>query len=172
VVAERVQRELQNCLARLFGYAMSLTGDRDLSQDLLQDCALKALGAADAPREAPALRAWLFRILRNAWIDRQRRDRFDPLGDEDDEMALDPTPWQFDQNLIDVITVKQALRRLPPAARDIIALVDLVGFSYAEAAVILGVPVGTVMSRLSRARQRLLSAMADSNLRPLRVKRV
>jgi RNA polymerase sigma-70 factor (ECF subfamily) len=160
-------------MGRLFGYAMSLTGDRDRAQDLLQECALKALGAADPPREAPALRAWLFRILRNAWIDRHRSDRFEPLADEEEEpQTLDPARWHFDQDLIDIITVKEGLRRLPTACRDIIALVDLAGFSYAEVAQILDVPVGTVMSRLSRARQRLLSAIADSNLRPLRAKRM
>src|SRR3546814_4924077 len=69
-VSERVERALQLQRARLYGYAVSLTRDRESARDLLQDCAVKALSASSAPTDDAALRAWLFRILRNAWIDR------------------------------------------------------------------------------------------------------
>jgi RNA polymerase sigma-70 factor, ECF subfamily len=155
-------------MARLYGYALSLTGDRELSQDLLQDCAVRVLSAKTAPSEAAALRAWFFRILRNLWIDGFRRSRLEPASDEPAPPAQEN--WRFDEQMIDVITVRHGIGRLPPAYRDVIALVDLVGFPYAEVADILGVPIGTVMSRLSRARQALLTAIGETNVHPLRAK--
>ena len=170
-MAERVERELERHRARLYGYALSLAGDRDAAQDLLQDCAVKALSTTAVPAADGALRAWLFRILRNAWIDRHRSDRLVPMA-EPPEPPRDGSEYcSYDTRLINSIAVRQAMERLPAAHRDIIALVDLAGFAYAEAAAILDVPVGTVMSRLSRARQSLLEMIADSNVRPLRVKR-
>lgn len=167
----RIERELRQHSARLYGYALSLTGDRDAAQDLLQDCAVKALSTSAVPVADGALRAWLFRILRNAWIDRYRSDRLVPMA-EPPEPPRDSTEyWSHDARLINSIAVHQALGRLPAAYRDIIALVDLGGFSYAEVAAILEVPIGTVMSRVSRARQALLGMIADNNVRPLRAKR-
>jgi RNA polymerase sigma-70 factor (ECF subfamily) len=166
-VSDPVERELRKCLPRLFGYAISLTGDPETAQDLLQDCAVRAFAAASHPAEPAALRAWFFRILRNAWIDQYRRDRYEPMTPAD-EPAVET--WRCDAALIDAITVRQGLARLSPAYREVIALVDLAGFAYAEAARILGVPVGTVMSRLSRARQALLAAIGESNVRPLPTK--
>ncbi|HET8726737.1 MAG TPA: RNA polymerase sigma factor [Alphaproteobacteria bacterium] len=171
-MTERVEREFQGCMARLYGYALSLTSDRDSAQDLLQDCAVKALSARSVPTDAAALRAWFFRILRNAWIDRYRREQFEPMPADDEAFAPpDPATWRYDERLLDAITVRQGMSRLPPAHRDVIALVDLVGFPYAEVAEILGVPIGTVMSRLSRARQALLAVIGESNVRPLRARR-
>lgn len=168
-MSERVERALRDCMARLYGYALSLTGNRDAAQDLVQDCVIRAYSAAAAPADAPALRAWLFRILRNVWIDQYRRAHHDPLAAVTGEP--EPENWHCDDALIDAITVRQGLARLAPAHREVIALVDLAGFAYAEAAQILDVPVGTVMSRLSRARAALLMAIAGSNVRPLHVRR-
>lgn len=168
-MADRVERALQLQRARLYGYAVSLTRDRESAQDLLQDCAVKALSAPSVPSDDAALRAWLFRILRNAWIDRLRRSR--PEVAEVPESAAPSEYWSDDARLISTIAVRQAMERMPAAYRDIIALVDLCGFAYAEAAAILDVPVGTVMSRLSRARQDLLERLADNNVRPLRANR-
>lgn len=166
-MSDLVERELRTCLPRLYGYALSLTGNPEAAQDLLQDCAVRAFAARSPPGDAAALRAWFFRILRNAWIDQHRRDRYEPMTEAD---APAEQPWRCDAALVDAITVRQGLARLSPAYREVIALVDLAGFAYAEAARILDVPVGTVMSRLSRARQALLTAIADGNVRPLRAK--
>ena len=167
-MTERIEVEFQRCMPRLYGYALSLTGDRELSQDLLQDCAVRVLSAKAVPSERSALRAWFFRILRNLWIDRFRRRRLEPATDEPERDA--EGSWQVDEQMINVITVRHGISRLPPAYRDVIALVDLIGFPYAEVADILGVPVGTVMSRLSRARRALLTAISETNVRPLRAK--
>lgn len=170
-MAERVERELQTHRARLYGYALSLTGNRDAAQDLVQDCAVKALSTTAVPVADGALRAWLFRILRNAWIDRHRGDRLELVAEPPEPLRDGSEYWSHDARLISSIAVRQAMERLPASYRDIIALVDLGGFAYAEAADILDVPIGTVMSRLSRARQALLEMIADSNVRPLRVNR-
>lgn len=170
-MADRVEREFQRHMARLYGYALTLAGDRSAAQDLLQDCAVKALSATSVPADDTALRAWLFRILRNVWIDRHRRDRLDlrpdPPAPPDDASEY----WRHDDRLISSIAVRQAMDRLPAAYRDIVALVDLGGLPYAEVAAVLDVPVGTVMSRLSRARQALLEIIGETNVRPLRTKR-
>ncbi len=161
---------LEGYLGRLFGYALSLTNDREQARDLVQECALKALSAARAPRDEAAYRAWLFRILRNAFLDRRRRaGHLDQVVEIDEAEVANGEIWHTDDRLISAITVRLGMAKLSPAHREIIAVVDVVGFSYAEAAVFLDVPVGTVMSRLSRARQALLYRIGESKVRPLPV---
>jgi RNA polymerase sigma-70 factor (ECF subfamily) len=167
-VPNEAHRRLSQYLPRLFGYAVSLTRDDDQARDLVQECALKALKARAVPADEPAYRAWLFTILRNAASDARRRRRGVPLP-VDAEAEVDGV-WGFDDTTIATVTVKQGLRRLSDEAREIIALVDIAGFSYAEAAAILRVPTGTVMSRLSRARQMLLNTIAQTSVRPLKAR--
>jgi RNA polymerase sigma-70 factor, ECF subfamily len=143
---------------------MRLSGDRDGAADLLQSCAMKAL-ASDTVPDAAGIRSWLFAILRNGFFDDRRRASV-RADHSDVETGLD-TPWRHDDRLIAEITVKQGLDRLDATHRDIIELVDLAGFRYAEAAEILGVPVGTVMSRLSRARLALLDEIGGRNVTTL-----
>ncbi|MBU0724760.1 MAG: RNA polymerase sigma factor [Alphaproteobacteria bacterium] len=164
---ERLDRGLRIHLPRLFGYALSLTGEREKAQDLVQNCAMNALSAKRVPEDDAALRAWLFKILRNCWIDQYRQAvDLEVLGEE-----LPPSDLSANEaRLIDDITVRQALEQLSPSAREIITLVDLAGFTYMEAAELLEVPVGTVMSRISRARLALHSLLQHSNVRPLRLK--
>lgn len=163
-----IERALQRYLPRLYGYSLSLTGNRDAAQDLLQDCAVKALSTNAVPAAEGALQAWLFRILHNAWIDRHRLDRLDFVPEPPEPPPDGSAFWHHDDRLVSAITVRQAIGRLSSAEREIITLVDLGGLSYAEAAAVLDVPAGTVMSRLSRARQSLLEAIGENNLRPLR----
>ena len=165
---------LEAYLDRLFGFAVSLAGDREMARDLVQDCAVKALSARRVPRDEPAYRAWLFRVLRNGFIDGLRRDQRRPetveLGCEEapalqgtDEAAL----WRCDQELVSRIAVKLAMDRLNDREREIIALIDVAGLTYGEAAQVLAIPVGTVMSRISRARHALLAVLGESNVRVL-----
>ncbi|MCO5091296.1 sigma-70 family RNA polymerase sigma factor [Bosea sp. (in: a-proteobacteria)] len=165
--AATVERALRDNWDRLFGYAYRLSGNRDAASDLLQSCAVKALGAV-APDEEARLRAWLFAILRNIWIDERRRNQ------ASEDIAADELVghgWHYDDHLIARISVQQALSVIAPAQREIIELVELAGFKYAEAAEILAIPVGTVMSRLSRARLSLLEAIENDNIRPLASRR-
>jgi RNA polymerase sigma-70 factor (ECF subfamily) len=159
---------IESNLDRLYGFAFALTQDGDLARDLVQDCALRALEARRCPDNPAAYRAWLFRILRNAFIDTARKagreveiDAALDIADDDD------SGWKGDRRIVDVITIRIAVAKLPIAQREIIALIDFVGFSYAEAADVLDIAEGTVMSRLSRARKALLDIVADDNITPL-----
>ena len=146
-----------------------LCGDRDTGSDLLQSCALKALSSAKVPHEQGAMKSWLFQIMRNAWIDTYRRAnvRAPELAPE----ILDDHRWDYDDRIIAEITMRQGMARLSAQHCEIIELVDLAGFGYAEAAAILAIPVGSMMSRLSRARLALLQAIEDENVRPLEQRR-
>jgi RNA polymerase sigma-70 factor (ECF subfamily) len=154
---------LMPLLPRLFAFARTMLGDADTARDLVQEAAARALAAARVPDEAPAYRAWMFRIVRNAALDEIRRRR--------EPAAVDRPPvdlWRYDEVRIAKITVEQGLAALGPAHREIISLIDIAGFSYADAAGLLGVPVGTVMSRLARAREALIAAIDASAVRPMK----
>ena len=156
----RQRRRIEPYLERLFGYAFSLTRNREDSADLVQDCALRALSARRTPRDEAAYRAWLFRILRNAWLDRARRPRLEQLGLPSEELVADSDVWIGDERRINTLTVRLGLAKLSLVQREIIALVDIVGLSYAETSEVLDLPRGTVMSRLSRARRALLEVLS------------
>ena len=164
---------ISNYLPRLFGYALSLTRDRHQAEDLVQDCALRALSARNVPTDEAAFRAWLFRILRNAFFDQIRRRRTRDAHAEAEDQKNPPGTefWQGDERFITALTVKMEMTKLPRPQREIMTLIDMVGLSYAETADLLGVPVGTVMSRISRARRALLDAVGDSNIHELPVGR-
>jgi RNA polymerase sigma-70 factor (ECF subfamily) len=150
-------------LPRLFAFARTMLGDADMARDLVQEAAARALAAVRVPDEPAAYRAWMFRIVRNAALDEIRRRR--PAE------TMDPAPvdlWRYDVDCIAKITVEQGLAALGPAHREIISLIDIAGFSYSDAAGLLGVPVGTVMSRLARAREALLASIDASAVRPLK----
>jgi RNA polymerase sigma-70 factor (ECF subfamily) len=168
-----MEKHLHRLWSRLYGYAVTLTGNAEQARELMQDVAVKALAARRVPSADRAVRAWLFTIVRNAWIDRLRSERRHVLGTSGEsagEGSLQSV-WRFDESFVAEITVRQALGRIDPIYRDIIALVDIAGFGYAEAADIARIPVGTVMSRISRGRAALLDVIAETNLRPLASKR-
>lgn len=158
---------LLDYLPRLYGYAVSLCGDRHQAEDLVQDCALRALAAKRRPGDEAAYRSWLFNILRNTFIDKLRRRRTREAHVRSEFLALEMEFWRGDERLITGLTVKMELAKLPRTHREIIALIDIAGFRYAEAAELLGVPPGTVMSRISRARRLLLEAVGSSNVHEL-----
>jgi RNA polymerase sigma-70 factor (ECF subfamily) len=146
---------------RLYGFAVAMTGDRDRARDLLHDCVVRAAAARDRPVDEPAFRAWLFAIMRNLWIDQlraeERRSRMTQTLS--DAMAL--MPVSLESVVTESFAVRQAFELLSHDHREVLALVDISGFSYQEAADLLGVPRGTVMSRISRARQALAGLLAD-----------
>lgn len=158
-----IHGSLPALLPRLFGFARTIVGDSDLARDLVQEAAARALAARRVPDEPDAYRAWLFKIVRNAALDELRRMRPDQ---SEQEPAVDL--WRYDNASIAKITVEQGLATLGPLQREIVGLIDIAGFSYCEAAEVLGVPVGTVMSRITRARLALLAAIEASSVRPLK----
>ncbi|KAB2919301.1 MAG: RNA polymerase sigma factor [Hyphomicrobiaceae bacterium] len=147
---------------RLYGYALSLTGDPDLAAELFQECALRALSAKRFPVEPPACRAWLFVVLRNLWRDRLRSDRTTSAIDSLDVCDCHAVAMP-EQQYLDGIAVRAAMTQLSPILRDTLGLVDIAGFRYAEASEILGVPIGTVMSRVSEARRKLAALIVQEH---------
>lgn len=158
-------------LSRLHGYAQFLTHDMDRAEDLIQDASVRALAAKREPKEDAAYRVWLFRIVRNVFIDRfrqqQRRRNVEVAVEAVDELSME---YRIsDERLIDQIAVRDALKRIKPDHAEILAMIDVAGLSYREAADVLEVPVGTVMSRVSRARGALLAALEHGEGRIVRL---
>ena len=160
------RRRIENYIPRLYGYAFSLSGDVHDAHDLVQETAVKALNSARIPADEPAYRAWLFKILRNTWLDmvRRRSRRLALVESDPDYEAIGGAVWAHDDSLISTLTVKHCLTKLSPAHREVLGLVDVSGFSYGEAALILDVPVGTVTSRVARARSAMLEHLAGNNV--------
>jgi RNA polymerase sigma-70 factor (ECF subfamily) len=158
-----VHATLSALLPRLVAFARTIVGNSEVARDLVQEAAARALSARRVPEDGAAYRAWMFKIVRNAALDEIRRIRPEQIGEE-------PTVdlWRFDNACIAKITVEQGLATLAPVHREIIALIDIAGFSYSEAAGVLGVPIGTVMSRITRARTALLAAIEASSVRPMK----
>lgn len=157
-------KEIRNRIAhnreRLFRIAYSWCHDRELSDDLTQETLSKALKKASSLRNPDSLDCWLYGILANCWRDHFRRTRV--FEDIDDYVfTSDESPeHQYESNVI-TSTIQNAVASLPVGQRQVLTLVDLEGFSYAEVATILEVPIGTIMSRLCRARKNLAEKLLN-----------
>ncbi len=157
-------------LDALFGLALRLTGgDEPRAQDLVQDAVLKAFRSWDNFERGTNCRAWLMTILRNTFINEFRKHKARPVPVEYDLLAdrpssadlfvADPSGELFDR-IVDGDIVR-AVQDLPEAFRIPIILSDLQGLSYQEVADLMDIPVGTVKSRLFRARKRLQQALYE-----------
>jgi RNA polymerase sigma-70 factor (ECF subfamily) len=156
----------------LLRVAQNLTRNRAEAEDLVQDTLLRAYRAIGS-FDGRYPRAWLLTILRNTNINRHRRRRPELLDDPDRTMATladTSTSGETPEGLVVGATfdavVEDALAQLPAEFRRTIELVDIEGLSYAEAAQVLGVPVGTVMSRIHRARHRIRDRLTAAGLAP------
>jgi len=144
----------------LYRLAYSWCYDAGLADDLVQETLLRALDRAGQLNDPQRLKSWLCAILANCLKDHFRRAR--PLEPLDEEMpAPGETPEGASASNQVAVRVRAEIERLPLGQRQTVTLVDLEGFSYAEVAEILEVPVGTVMSRLCRAREALRSRLID-----------
>ena len=144
----------------LYGYAIALTRDTTEAEDLVQDTYLRAASAAHHPDPDSNLKAWLFVIMRNAWLNQLRHRNSGPRFVELDvnEKPLDEmhdSPYVIYLRKLEREQVRAAIDCLPDAYREIVVLRDIEGFSYQEIATVLECPAGTVMSRLGRARGKL-----------------
>jgi RNA polymerase sigma-70 factor (ECF subfamily) len=141
-------------LPRLSGFAYALTGNADQRDDLVQETCARALANRDKWQPGTRLDSWMFRIAQNLWLDRKRADRF--RGESVDVEAVDTLVGSDGravvENRLELAEVLRGLDQLSPEHRVLIALVCVDGLTYQEAADVLKVPVGTVMSRLARAR--------------------
>jgi len=167
---ERFSALVSQHLDGLFGASLRLTRNRTKAEDLLQETFLRAWRSFHTFRPGTNVRAWLYRILMNAYIDGYRKSEREPevVDHEDvDEFYLYSKVHESEDfrragnpeevllnNLMDA-DVKGALQGLPEAFRNVLILADIEGFSYKEIAEILGIPIGTVMSRLHRGRRQL-----------------
>jgi RNA polymerase sigma-70 factor (ECF subfamily) len=152
----------------LYGYAMGLTGNHAASEDLLQETYLRAIRAFGQPKPESNLKIWLFTILRNAWLNHERRDLGDPRMVDTDEKSteiLDAQGQSSDYPLTPYVTkvrnadVRSAVEGLPVVEREVVLLREFADLSYQEIAEVLDCPIGTVMSRLGRARETLRCAL-------------
>ncbi|MGH8917042.1 MAG: sigma-70 family RNA polymerase sigma factor [Acidimicrobiales bacterium] len=156
-------------LAVLLHVARTMTAGPHDAEDLVQDTLLRAYRGIDSFDGAHP-RAWLFTIMRNARVNAHRRQRPELLDDPEAAGSVaDPsavTPEQVAEARMFDQTVRAALARLPRPMSQVVELVDLDGLSYAEAAAALGIPAGTVMSRLHRGRRKIRGRLAAAGLAP------
>ena len=150
--------EIAAHIPRLRRYARALAGDSHRADDLVQDTLERALTKFHLWRHGSDLRAWMFSIMHNVFIN-QLKARRELALDDAVEDGLQSAPQSDPLELRDL---DAALRRLPVEQREVLLLVGLEQLSYAEASQALGVPVGTVMSRLSRGRERLRAVMSGT----------
>jgi RNA polymerase sigma-70 factor (ECF subfamily) len=140
-------------LPRLRRYARALVGDRAAADDLVQDTLERAWTRVSQWRPGSDLRAWLFAIMHNLRIDQLRRPTIPITSLDEVDVDLPIRATQTDH--IELNELGAALGQLPEEQRAVLLLVALEDMSYAEVAATLGIPIGTVMSRLARARDRL-----------------
>jgi RNA polymerase sigma-70 factor, ECF subfamily len=150
-------------------FARGLCGDPSLADDLVQDCIERALAKSHLYDPARPLRAWLYAILRNIHVSGLRRSGRSVIVKSIDEVATGEDTVMGDQeSQMGVRNIADALDQLPPAHREVILLIALEEMSYRDVAEITGVPLGTVMSRLSRARGSLRNILEGKDVPSLR----
>ena len=161
-MSDDIRREMVELLPRLRRFAYSLTGSMEEADDMVQTACMKALSRLDQFRPGTRLDSWMFRIIQTTWLDHVRSAAVQRTVA--DPEALDQAVMQdpIEERTIARVAldkVRQAMGSLPEDQRILLGLVVVDGLSYKQAAESLGIPIGTVMSRLSRARRRLADAI-------------
>ncbi len=157
------KRELTEVVPHLRAFARGLCGRPDMADDLVQETMLKAWAAQDRFEPGTSMRAWTFVILRNAYLTDMRRNRFRGEYDEGVAERILTAPAGQEEP-IHLSDMHRALLTLPPERREALLLVGAGGFSYEEAANICGCAVGTIKSRVGRARATLNSMLDDGDI--------
>ncbi len=159
-MSDGFSEQLVACLPRLRRFARGLTGSVTHADDLVQAACERALTRRHQFEEGTRFDSWMFRITQTLWIDQLRsaKVRKEEPESEDDRMGSDESVRRVEARLA-LDEVRRAASRLPPDQRAALMLVTVDGFSYKEAAEIAEVPVGTIMSRLARARAALAALL-------------
>ena len=157
------ERGLTQCLPRLRRFAHALSRNRADADDLTQATLERALVARAQWQPGTRLDSWLYRIMRNQWIDaarsRARKAKLEAPPEAAVSVGVDPRPGI--EASLDLERVMAAMGRLPDEQREVVALILVEGFGYREAAELLGLPIGTVSSRLVRGRTTLLEMVGE-----------
>ena len=148
-----VHEQIIALLPRLRRFAAALTGSREDGDDLVQDTIARALSRMDQWQEGTHLDRWMMRIARNLWIDNLRSRRPEVSAADYDAELPGVDGRRIVESRLMIRSVSDALDKLPVEQREVLVLVVVDGRSYQEAANLLGIPIGTVMSRLARARR-------------------
>ena len=149
--------ELEQCIPALRRYAYSLLYKQDEADDLVQDCLERAIKKQSLWQQGSSLRAWLFTMQHNLYINQLKNISRQPLMTaETEQLTHGLEPYKSDVLIRDI---DFCMRQLPDNQRQILLLVTIEGFSYKEVGRIVDIPLGTVMSRLSRARKTLQALM-------------
>ena len=156
-----VHEDMLGCLDGLYGYAMALTHDPTEADDLVQETYMRAALHYEKLRPDSNVKAWMFTIMRNRWFKQLRHENSGPEFVALDDTAAegwmadsDHEPGHLCERIWERDEIRTALKQLPVAQREIIVLRDIEGFSYRELAEMMSCPIGTIMSRLARARAR------------------
>lgn len=163
-----VLSHIEACIPALRRYATALLRNREDADDLVHDSLVRALDKLHTRRDDADVRAWLFAIMHNLFISQLRRQKSRPAGEpinESHEATLTLRPDQ--ESSLQFRDLVEALNRLPVEQRSVLLLVSVEDLSYAEAASVLGIPIGTVMSRLARGRERLRQMTEGEEVRPV-----
>jgi RNA polymerase sigma factor (sigma-70 family) len=144
-------------IPRLRRYARALAGEKSAADDLVQDTLERAWAKLHLYRRGTDLRAWMFTVMHNVYVNQLRAAR--PGVQLEDDMPELMRPARESEPL-ELRDLDRAIRRLPPEQREVLLLVVLEDMSYEEAARTLGIPIGTVMSRLARAREKLRAMLS------------
>lgn len=150
-------RELEHCIPALRRYAFSLLHQQEEADDLVQDCLERAIKKQSLWQQGSSLRAWLFTMQHNLHINQLRsKGRKPPMTFEIETLSHQLEPHQSEALLCDI---NYCIQQLPEEQRQVLLLVTVEGFTYKEVGEIMNIPQGTVMSRLSRAREALQALM-------------
>ncbi len=152
--------DLVAAIPNMRAFAISLCGNRDRADDLVQEALVKAWNHLESFEQGTNLKAWLFTILRNAYFSELRKTKRE-IADSDGQFAARQAVPAEQQGHLDLVDLNNALAKLPADQREAVILVGAEGFSYEDAAGICGCAVGTVKSRVNRARTKLAELMSD-----------
>ncbi len=160
---DEIQSRMIQLLPRLRRFALALTGDKDKADDLVQDTCERALAHLNQWKPGTSLDSWMYRIAQNIWVDHHRSRKVQGDQRQLDEIAnlAGVDGRNITENRLTLTWVVECIGKLPPEQQVLVAMVCVEGVPYKEAANILDIPIGTVMSRLSRARQSLFAAMTE-----------